>query len=424
MSYLDFIVTSQKSGRACGLPSICSAHPVVLEAVLRHGLTVAPDRPVLIEATCNQVNQFGGYTGMRPVDFVRFVYELADRVGFPHQNIILGGDHLGPLVWSQEPARQAMEKARDLVTEYVRAGFGKIHLDCSMPCADDNDLPVKVIAARTAELAAAAEKVAADGDRAPRYIIGTEVPAAGGAKAGEDHLVVTDPADAAGTIDLTKRAFYAQGLETAWERVIALVVQPGVEFGDEVIHEYDHSAAMGLKQFIETMPGMVYEAHSTDYQTRAALRAMVEDHFAILKVGPALTFAFREAVIAFAEMEKILLPEKQTSHIQEALEQVMLANPSHWQKHYAGSAEQQRFARLYSFSDRIRYYWTDPAVHSAFERLMMNLGQRSLPLSLLSQYLPRQYEKIRNGRMEKQPRALLLGGIMDVLEDYEFASRV
>jgi D-tagatose-1,6-bisphosphate aldolase subunit GatZ/KbaZ len=422
MSYLDFIVTSQKSGQARGLPSVCSAHLVVLEAVLRHGLATAPERPVLIEATCNQVNQFGGYTGMRPADFVRFVHEIADRVGFPQQSIILGGDHLGPLVWSHEPAAQGMAKARELVVEYVRAGFAKIHLDCSTPCADDRNLPVEVVAHRTAELAAAAEQAAAESNLALRYSIGTEVPAAGGARAGEDHLVVTDPADAAGTIDLAQRAFSSRKVEAAWERVIALVVQPGVEFGDETIHEYDRPAASGLKQFIETVPGLVYEAHSTDYQTQEALRAMVEDHFAILKVGPGLTFAFRQAVIALAEMEKILLTGKPTSHLQNVLEQAMLTNPSHWQRHYAGSPEQQKFARLYSFSDRIRYYWTDPAVQKAVERLMANLGQRPLPLSLVSQYLPRQYEQIRIGRLPNRPRALLLGRVMDVLDDYRYAS--
>jgi D-tagatose-1,6-bisphosphate aldolase subunit GatZ/KbaZ len=422
MSYLDFIVASQKSGQARGLPSICSAHPIVLEAALRHGLAAAPDRPVLIEATCNQVNQFGGYTGMRPAGFVRFVLQIADSVGFPHRNIILGGDHLGPLVWSHEPASQAMAKAGDLVAEYVGAGFEKIHLDCSMPCADDSDLPAEVIARRAAELAATAEHVAGERNLAPRYTIGTEVPAAGGAKAGEDPLVVTDPKDAAETIALTLSAFSALRLEDAWERVVALVVQPGVEFGDETIHEYDRSKASGLKQFIETFSGLTYEAHSTDYQTRDALRAMVEDHFAILKVGPGLTFAFREAVIALAEMEKSLLTGEQTSHIQNVLEEAMLADPSHWQKHYAGSVEQQKFARLYSFSDRIRYYWPAPGVQAAFEQMMSNLGNRPLPLALVSQYLPRQYEQIREGSLKNHPRALLLGRVTDVLADYEFAA--
>src|SRR5512139_1098630 len=117
MNYLDFIAAEQKNGRARGVTAVSSAHPYVLEAAMLHGL--AQQAPVLIEATCNQVNQFGGYTGMTPADFVRFAGEIADRVGFPRQNLILGGDHLGPLVWSEEPAAAAMEKAKELVHDYV-----------------------------------------------------------------------------------------------------------------------------------------------------------------------------------------------------------------------------------------------------------------------------------------------------------------
>lgn len=414
MNYLDHILSSQKFGEARGIPSICSAHPFVLEAALRHGL--AHRASVLIESTCNQVNQFGGYTGLTPADFVRYVGEIADRVGFPRQNLLLGGDHLGPLVWANQPASVAMDKAKTLVRDYVQAGFTKIHIDCSMPCADDQDFPVELVAQRAAELVQVAESVAAP----IRYIIGTEVPPAGGAKAGENHLTVTSPADAARTIDLTHRAFAALGLDSAWERVIALVVQPGVEFGDETVHEYERPAAAGLARFIETVPGLVYEAHSTDYQTRAALRALVEDHFAILKVGPWLTFALREAVFALAEMEEALAPDE-TSHIREVLEAEMLQNPASWQKHYGGSPQRQKFSRFYSFSDRIRYYWNSPSAQNAFSRLLRNLGDHPLPLSLMSQYLPEQYEKVRAGEIKNHPRELLLGHVMDVLEDYNFA---
>ena len=419
MNYLDFVISAQKFGQSRGVTSICSAHPFVLEAALRHGL--ARNTPVLIEATCNQVNQFGGYTGLTPADFVRYVGEIADRVGFPRQNLLLGGDHLGPLVWSGEPASVAMDKAKILVHDYVQAGFSKIHLDCSMTCADDRDFPVELIAQRAAQLAQVAESaVKVDLVPArPRYVIGSEVPPAGGAKAGETHLNVTDPADAARTIDLTHRAFSALGLDSAWERVIALVVQPGVEFGDESVHEYNRSAAAGLARFIETVPGLVYEAHSTDYQTRTALLALVEDHFGILKVGPWLTFAFREAVFALAAIEEALC--KTPSQIRETLEVAMLTNPVHWKKHYSGDAQTQKFARSFSFSDRIRYYWNTPETQHAFEQLMLNLGENSLPLALLSQYLPEQYEKVRSGELKNHPRELLLARVLDVLDVYAIA---
>lgn len=417
MNYLDEIIAAQKRGEARGIPSICSAHPLVVEAALRHGKSNRV--PVLIESTCNQVNQFGGYTGMMPQDFVSFVRGIADKVDFEPKDLILGGDHLGPLVWSNEPAESAMQKAEALVREYVRAGYTKIHLDCSMPCADDHEFPVELVAERAARLAQVAELTAAEHQASLNYVIGTEVPPAGGAKVGETHIVVTDPADAARTIELTRNAFAALGLEQAWTKVIALVVQPGVEFGDESVHEYDRSGAAGLARFIESVPGLVYEAHSTDYQTRAGLQALVKDHFCILKVGPWLTFALREAIFALAEMEAALCQDP--SQVREALESAMLQNPAHWQKHYGGDAQAQKFARFYSFSDRIRYYWNTPAVQQAVERLMANLGQKPLPLTLLSQYLPRQYEKIRNGQLGNQPDTLLLDRVMEVLDGYESA---
>ncbi|MCC6569153.1 MAG: class II D-tagatose-bisphosphate aldolase, non-catalytic subunit, partial [Anaerolineales bacterium] len=115
--YLDEIVAAQKRGEAKGIASVCSAHPLALEAALRHGK--AHHARVLIEATCNQVNQLGGYTGMTPKDFAAFARGIADRIGFEHEDLLLGGDHLGPLVWSNEPAESAMRKAEALVRDYA-----------------------------------------------------------------------------------------------------------------------------------------------------------------------------------------------------------------------------------------------------------------------------------------------------------------
>lgn len=418
MHYLDYLAASHHFGAPLGITSVCSAHPLVIEAALRHGL--AHGKPVLMEATCNQVNQFGGYTGQTPADFARFVTDLADRLGFPRQNLILGGDHLGPLPWANQPAEVAMQNARDLVRAYVQAGFTKIHLDCSMPLGGEPLPTLEIIAQRMADLAHIAEQTALElriTNDELRYIIGSEVPPAGGAKTGETHLTVTRPEAAAETLELSRRVFHERGLDSAWQRVRALVVQPGVEFGDATIHEYDPAAAAPLARFIKTLPGLVYEAHSTDYQTPAALRALVRDHFAILKVGPALTFALREALFALAEME-IVLGLEPASRLRETLEAEMLANPAHWQKHYSGDARAQKFARAYSFSDRIRYYWNAPAVQAALARLMSNLGERPLPLTLLSQYLPRQYERVRRREIENHPRELLLAQVMGVLEEY------
>jgi D-tagatose-1,6-bisphosphate aldolase subunit GatZ/KbaZ len=352
---LDRVVAAQKSGDAKGITSICSAHPFVLEAALQHGLE--RKQPILIEATCNQVNQFGGYTGMTPEDFVHFVHKVADRVGFPREHILLGGDHLGPNVWQNESAESAMQKSDALISEYVKAGFTKIHLDCSMKLANDpeGNLNVAMIAQRGARLAKIAETAHGLDNKANalRYVIGTEVPVPGGATGPEETVSVTKVEEAQQTIYVTHAAFVRERLEAAWERVVGVVVQPGVEFGDDFIFSYRSEAAHQLSKFIESQP-MIFEAHSTDYQTREALRNLVRDHFAILKVGPGLTFAFREAVFALATIEAELISEAECSNIVRVLEAAMMENSQYWQKYYPGDAKQQTFKRKFSFSDRIR----------------------------------------------------------------------
>lgn len=390
--YLDEILAAQKRGEAVGIPSICSAHPDVIRQTVKVSQTfgVSP----LIESTCNQVNQYGGYTGMTPKGFVSYVHNIASENDLPFENIILGGDHLGPSVWQNEPSESAMQKSEILVREYVGAGFTKIHLDCSMKLADDpaGALDIEIIANRVARLAVVAENLAKAALKARepsqglRYVIGTEVPIPGGAMRHEEHVRVTTVEDARQTIEVTRAAFLRQGLEDAWQRVIGLVVQPGVEFGDDFVLPYQPEAARELSKFIEVQP-VVYEAHSTDYQTRDALRNLVKHHFAILKVGPALTFAFREAVFALAMIEAECIPKDQRSNVMQVLENVMLQHPEYWNKHYYGSEQEQPFKLKYSLSDRIRYYWVQPEVQRAFSQLMENLGTKVLPYSLLRQFV-------------------------------------
>jgi D-tagatose-1,6-bisphosphate aldolase subunit GatZ/KbaZ len=413
---VDAFLHAQKNGEARGIASICSAHPWVLKTAL-HAF-----HPVLIESTCNQVNQFGGYTGMTPADFVAFVHRLAGENGFPVERLILGGDHLGPSPWQAEPAEAAMAKAAEMVQAYARAGFTKLHLDASMHLGDDDPsrpLDLELSACRTALLARAAE-AASQALQPLRYVIGTEVPIPGGAMQHEERVHVTSVEDARHTFEATQSAFKAAGLEQAWERVIAMVVQPGVEFGDDFVLDYDPSAARGLARFSETIP-QVYEAHSTDYQSRANLQNLVRDHFAILKVGPALTFAFREAVFALGMIEAELLPEGERSQIVETLEAAMLGDPRHWQGHYHGSENQQALARKYSLSDRMRYYWPDPQVQAALEKLLKNLSAIPLPHTLLSQFLPEMVETLRSGQIKNGLASIIAGRIERVLMDYSKA---
>jgi len=427
---LRVLLAGNRRGKGSGIYSICSANRFVLEAGMLQAQRDAS--LLLIESTSNQVNQFGGYTGQTPEQFAKFVDDVASEMHFAKEQILLGGDHLGPHVWRKESSAEAMKKAKEMVAAYVRAGFRKIHLDTSMPCADDKieqgkSLAEEIVATRAAELCKAAEGAYRDlglVSPPPVYVIGTEVPIPGGEEFGSQAPEVTQPKNLANTLEVSQNAFLECGLGAAWERVIAVVVQPGVEFGDTNVFPYETKKAKALSRFLAGHWTGVYEAHSTDYQTREGLRQMVLDHFAILKVGPWLTFAFREAVFALAAVEKELLRSQAgvtLSGLPDVLDAAMMENAVHWKNYYHGDESALRIARKYSYSDRVRYYWPVPTVTAALQQLLHNLTANPAPHSLLSQYLPRQANAVRFGFLLNQPGAMIRDKILEVLEQYAYA---
>ncbi len=412
-------IAANRSGKPTGIYAICSAHALVIEAAFEQAK--ADGTPILIEATANQVNQFGGYTGMQPEDFRHYVYNLAVAVDFPTDQIILGGDHLGPVCWQAESAETAMEKSHALITAYVAAGFKKIHLDCSMPCADDQTLLTDdIIASRAAALCATAEKTAREHFGASNiiYIIGTEVPPPGGTNEDIPHIEVTSLSHARQTLETHKAAFTVEGLESVWPRVTGLVVQPGVEFSHaSVIHYLPHKAE-ALKALVRQVDHIVFEAHSTDYQMPETYKHLVQDHFAILKVGPQLTFALREALYALSYIEEYLFPADARSGLRSVCEKCMIDRPQYWQKFYQMDEKEQPLYRHFSYSDRIRYYWPDEKVQAATERLLSNLESTHIPLPLISQFLPEQYHLIRSGKLDNAPKELIKSKIKQVTDTY------
>ena len=404
------------AGQPQGITSVCSAHPQVIGAALALGRQTG--RPVLIEATCNQVNQDGGYTGMTPADFRAFTLALAGAEGFDPALLILGGDHLGPNPWRHLPAAQAMDKACTMIAAYAAAGFAKLHLDCSMSCAGDPaTLPDAEIANRSARLAAVAEAHA--GLTAPVYVIGTEVPVPGGALELVEHLTPTTPQAARDTVAVHRAAFAAKGIAPAFDRVVGLVVQPGVEFGNENVVPYVPDAARALVAALDGLP-MVYEAHSTDYQSTDALTQLVRDGFAILKVGPGLTFALREALYGLDLIASELSADRPSS-LRATMEQLMLSRPEHWAKYYPGDAVHQRLQRHFSYSDRIRYYWTDARTARAVADLLALLADRPLPEPLISQYLAGLYPSVMSGAVPASAPALIRAAVTNVLTRYDRA---
>jgi D-tagatose-1,6-bisphosphate aldolase subunit GatZ/KbaZ len=413
-------LSKRKSGVSAGIYSVCSAHPWVIRAAAEQA--AAAGSLLLIEATSNQVNQFGGYTGMRPAEFRSFVLGYAAAAGLDTELLILGGDHLGPNPWRTMPADEAMRHAETTVAEYVQAGFTKIHLDASMSCSGDPaQLSDEVVAQRAVQLCKAAESAFTSGDR-PVYVIGTEVPVPGGATHSVQELDVTSTLAADYTLATHKRVFEEQGLGEVWQRVIALVVQPGVEFDHDSVVAYDRAKAKPLVDWLRVQrEGIVFEAHSTDYQLPESYGELVEDGFAILKVGPALTFAMREALCALEDMESQLIPEIRRSFLTRVIENVMLREPASWKPYYGDGAAEHRLLRLYSYSDRIRYYWHRPEIAKAVDTLISNISTVAIPESMCSRYLPAQYARLRKKEIKGDPVSLIVDRIRDVLRVYAAA---
>ena len=423
VNWLAETIRRHKAGEPVGIYSVCSAHPTVVQAAIAQA--AADGSRVLIEATSNQVDQFGGYTGLRPAEFRDLVFGIADASGFARERVVLGGDHLGPNRWQRQSASAAMANAEVLIAAYVEAGYTKIHLDCSMACPDDPTvLTDEIVAGRAARLLRVAEDTAhREGSDGPVYVIGTEVPVPGGAHETLGRVIPTPADRARRTIAAHRAAFAELGLEHVWPRVVALVVQPGVEFDHLNVIDYERSATTELRHVLDTEEQLVFEAHSTDYQRPAQLRELVEDHWAILKVGPALTFAMREALFALAPIENELISRPSRSNLVEVVERRMLSAPEYWQAYYQGDPLAQRTARRYSYSDRLRYYWADDEVDAARQTLLANLDRIGIPLPLISQFLPAQYDRIRAGGLEPVAQSLVIDRIRDALSPYAHACR-
>ena len=414
---LKTIVEKNRSGKRAGLYSVCCANDLVLRSGIRHA--AARKYPIIIESTSNQVNQEGGYTGMRPREYMAQVQKIALEEGIPPENLILGGDHLGPLPWQREPEGQAMEKAAEMVRAYTLAGYTKIHLDTSMKLGDDPPGPLepRVCARRGAALAKTVyESFAAmpDHSKRPLLVIGSEVPIPGGCQEHEDSVAPTDSNDFLEQVSVFKDEFARVGID--FNDVAAFVVQPGVEFGDDFVCFYDAEKAKSLTGALKTIPGLVFEGHSTDYQNPQNLAEMVRDGVAILKVGPALTFALREGLFLLEAVEEILTPLASRSNFRKTMLDEMDKSKKYWEKYYSGTENEIGYKKLFSYSDRCRYYLPVKEVQTAMEALLRNVPH--VPPALLSQFFPAQYRRFMAGELSNDPVSLLCDRVGDICDDY------
>jgi D-tagatose-1,6-bisphosphate aldolase subunit GatZ/KbaZ len=352
------IITRNRGGQPIAIPSVCSAHPDVLRASMRMAQRLG--RHIVIEATSNQVNQDGGYTGMRAADFVTYVYELADQASADRDSIIFGGDHLGTQVWRNQSSERAMAKAETLVRDYVAAGFGKIHLDCSEGCLGE---PAQLDDTQTAERSAILARACAKVSDEVLFVVGTEVPPPGGARPDDGHIPPTDAKAARATLDAHDQTFGALAAQIG-----GLVVQPGVEFGPADVHHLPIDRDPKFLAALADRSGVCLEAHSTDYQNAAVFPRLATLGFAFQKVGPALTFAYREALYG---LDKLRTPK---GGLQSAMEDVMMKDPTYWQSHYKGESAKLYHLRHFGLADRIRYYWPKAGAQAAVTELIADFA--------------------------------------------------
>ncbi|NLV86244.1 MAG: class II D-tagatose-bisphosphate aldolase, non-catalytic subunit [Clostridiales bacterium] len=424
MHPLKAIFSGQVQGQS-GIFSVCTANPLALRSAMLHAKR--HNYYIAIEATANQVNQFGGYTGMKPKDYAALIEAIRRQVGLSKEQLVLGGDHLGPLTWQDLPEKEAMENSKALVWDFTLAGFTKIHLDTSMRVADDDQnapLDVQICARRGAVLAncvkEAYETLKKDNPAAvrPVLVIGSEVPIPGGSQEHEDSITPTAPEEFLRQYRIFKEEF--EKAKAPFEDVVAFVVQAGVEFGDDFVFQYSSENAAALCAALKEAEPLVFEGHSTDYQQEQSLKNMVRDGIGVLKVGPALTFALRESLFLLEECESIIVKDPaQHSAVKASILKEMDADDKYWKKYYQGTKDEVEFKKLYSYSDRCRYYLPVSSVASSIDRLLENT--ENVPVALISQYFPRQYEKVVRGDLGQDGLSLILDRIGDWYDIYAAA---
>lgn len=406
-----------------GVFAVCSANYYAIQAALEAALEA--DGLILIEATANQVNSSGGYSGLTPSDYARQIHQMVENMGLPGNRCIIGMDHLGPHAWSQQTPEVAFNNAVALVRQCVNAGFRKLHMDVitGTPNSRGDIAAIEKAARQTADLCRVAEETARtkDLDHHLLYVIGTDVPAPGGSLNPEEGVAVTDPQNLAQTLTVFQAAFFSAGLESAWERAVAVVVQPGVDFDDTTIADYHRKQAATLAAYHQQLPrGMTYEVHAADYQKPDLLKEMVADRFNLLKIGPCLTFALRQTLYALAHIEEALPGIEHSSHLRQTMEAIMIQDPLYWRSNDQRTPEELAYIRHFGLRDRIRYYWSHPRARKAVNQLLYNLN-RSIPRALMEQYLPDLPENLLPAQKAFMPETAINFRLHKVLKPYRDA---
>ena len=309
-----------------------------------------------------------------------------------------------------------------MVADYVAAGFAKIHLDCSMSCADDPvPLAERTIAERAAKLCQAAEaSFAGDAVDAPSYVIGTEVPVPGGATEISMSSCVTSPDAALATIAM-HRDLFADSVSRTYG-----TGSSGRSFSRASNSAITRSSITSLRK-----PWLsVGRRNRGSDRFRGALDGL-PDASGAGRVGPRpfrdpeswprAYVRFEGALWALDAIERETISADRRANLRDVTLARMHAEPAHWSKYYHGSGAALDLQLQYSFSDRIRYYWPDKIIADAHERLFANLREVPPPLALVSQYLPIAFDALRGGRITSDPVDLVIAHVCATLDAYHGA---
>ena len=311
---------------------------------------------ILIETTSNQINQYGGYTNLRPKQFLKKINIIAKDLKYK-KKIIFGADHLGPLPWKDFEKNKAIKKGKKLFREVVKAGYKKIHIDTGMKLKNDKFLTKQKIFNRCKSIF---DTMNSKSIKNIFFVFGTEVPTAGG----ENKYDLKNT-----NINSIKNdiAYYKK-----LRKNFSLVIEPGLGFTNQKIHKLKMTSCLQKKK-ISHKKDFTYEAHSCDYQDLSSLKKLLKNNFKFLKVGPELTFNYMNAILKMERIEKLYLKSK-LSKIKKIFSREMDINKTFWKNYYFGNKKKIEYLKFNSYLDRSRYYWNKKKVISSLKILEKNIN--------------------------------------------------
>jgi D-tagatose-1,6-bisphosphate aldolase subunit GatZ/KbaZ len=422
-SWLIDIMKANCRGERKGIYAVESQNSTVIEAYLRQAL--ADGSPALFEISAELLDPHRQSGKILPDDFIAKVKRNVLKIGFPRDRLFFGVNDLSPSLWKDESVETALKKTCAFISDLVSLGFNKLGIHAGVRLKGDPAdklLPQEVIIAREAVLYQAAEQAAAalPDEEKPLYVIDVH-PGQGMTEDQKNMVCKEDVEIAAERFD---RAAAAAGPPEMKERflVVRIFLSPG--YNSEKVIPFDSSLLKELGECVHERKLVVLWARQADFQSQMVLDQLVDNHFAFLSVGPELTYTMREALFSMAMMENETMigkPGVYLSNFIIELDRAMQSAPRHWQKYYTGNGFEQLIARKYSLYDRSRFYWEDKEVRKMKKRLFDNLIEYPVPLTVLRQFMPCQYERVAAGELENKPDALVMDAVRRALRRYSRA---